>query len=828
MYIQEGGAQRRLAAPLAGPALAGVFVTDPSLVAGAASGSEPGIAVNPTNPREIAISRGFGGWSGGNNTSVLHSTDGGITWTNEATIPPPPGVGGTNGCPCDQTFDYGRDGRLYGTFLLSGTDDQIVTGSTTDVTQAASWSWNGNPAQLTSGTRTDADQPWLLVNRDPTTSTQDNVYVGYDDFGAGPDARVAVSYGANPVNITADNRAGTASPLVTNPGFRLATDRSNGTVYALYETSTGSTQPKSVTYHLNRSTDGGANWTLNGNANGLVVDTVNSDQAPGFKFGGANALLGGVDHAAVDPSNGDVYVAYGADVSGGNQIRIRRLQPNGSGGLAVGAASNVSTSTDAALPSVAVLANGTIGVLYDTFDGNNTAGFPTYTAHLARSTDHGATFTDTVLQTFVSPALPDNTAPRQRVLGDFQQMKAVGNSFFGVFSGNRNGFGSTTSVIDPIFFSVPQNTQTTLTSSSNPSVFGQPVSFTATVAPVPDGGTVSFTVDGNPLGAAVAVNTTTGTATSTSIATLGIGSHTVNATYSGNANFTSSSATLTQVVSRAPVTTTLDSSANPSFFGAPVTFTDTVCAAGASTAPPVAPSGALVFRDGPTLLGSPSLAPGGGAHCSQASVTTGNLLPGTHQITAKYDGDTNYLPASLETLSQTVTCATTITGEVRGAIQARGPSTCIIDAKVSGSVTAREGALFIGNSNVRGAVSATGTTLVGVCGSNLGGSLSVTRSTGFVVIGDPGDDGCASNTIRGAVTLHGNQAGAELVGNQIGGALNVRDTSGTGPFPEDVAAEIEGNQVGGSLVCRGNVPPPINDGNPNTVRGSRVGQCRLL
>jgi hypothetical protein len=54
------------------------------------------------------------------------------------------------------------------------------------------------------------------------------------------------------------------------------------------------------------------------------VDSVNSDQVSGFKFGTVNALFGGVDHAAVDPANDDVYVAYGQDVSGGNRILIRR------------------------------------------------------------------------------------------------------------------------------------------------------------------------------------------------------------------------------------------------------------------------------------------------------------------------------------------------------------------------------------------------------------------------------------------------------------------------------------------------------------------------
>jgi hypothetical protein len=443
------------------PAGISVFTIDPSIAASTSGGSEPSLAVNPANPNEIAITRFGSPWP--SNAAVLHSTDGGLTWANRLTIPVPPAVAGTTGCPCDQTIDFGRDGRLYGTFLTAAGagNTRIVTGSTTDITSAAAWAWNGNPAQVTTAPRTNVDQPWLLVNRDPTTAAQDNVYVAYDDFGAGPDPRVSVSYGANPVNITQDQKAGTASPLVTNPGLRMAADPRNGAMYVLYEQSSGGAQPKSVTYRLNRSTNGGATWSLNGNADGLVVDTVNSDQAPGFKFGGVNALLGGIDHAAVDPSNGDVYVVYGQDVAGGNRIRIRRLQDDGVGGLTVGAASDVSASTDAALPSVAVATDGTVGVLYDSFDGMS-GGFPQFTAHLATSSNKGATFSDTTLETFLSPQTnqgtgcpsPNNCPARQRVLGDYQQIKAVGSTFFGVFSGNSAGFGSATSRIDSVFFKV--------------------------------------------------------------------------------------------------------------------------------------------------------------------------------------------------------------------------------------------------------------------------------------------------------------------------------------------------------------------------------------
>jgi hypothetical protein len=630
----------------------GVFTIDPSLSSSSSGGTEPSIAVNPANPNQIAITRfSAATWNG--DEDVLYSTDAGITWTDETTIPAPPGVAGTAGGPYDQTIDFGRNGTLYGTFLTCTPDGKggcsatsVVTGSTTDPTQASSWSWNGNPAQLTSGSRTSVDQPWLLVNRDPTTSSQDNAYVAYDDFGGSPDARVAVSYGATPVNITVDNKAGTESPLSTNPGLRLAADPGNGTMYALYEQSSGSSQPKSVTYKLNRSTDGGATWTLNGSGDGLTVASVNSDQAPGFKFGGVNALLGGVDHAAVDPSNGDVYVVYGQDVSGGNQIKTRRLQDNGSGGLSVGSAHNVSTSTDAALPSVAVLTDGTIGVLYISHDGTS-SGLPTFSAHLARSTDHGSSFSDVVLQSFSSPVADDGTA-RQRIFGDYDQLKAVGNTFYGVYSGNRNGFGSTTSAIDPIFFSVPQGTQTTVTSSANPSVFTQPVSFTATLTPVPDGGTVTFEVDGSTLGSPVAVSTVDGTATSISTASLTVGSHAVTATYSGNANFASSTGTLTQVVNKSPTTTTYTGPTTSDYHDA---FTASATLTGFGGA-------ALAGKQLTFSLGAGTGTETCSALTNGSGIAQCTLIPneaaGSYTLTASFAGDGDYL-ASSDPVAFTVT-----------------------------------------------------------------------------------------------------------------------------------------------------------------------------
>ena len=107
---------------------------------------------------------------------------------------------------------------------------------------------------------------------------------------------------------------------------------------------------------LNRSTDGGATWILNGMAGGIIVANADSTQ-PTPKFGTVNALLGGVDHAAVDPNNGDVYYVYGnRDAGTGNdRLAIRRIQDNGGGGVTVGPENFVTGQVEAAIPSVAVL-----------------------------------------------------------------------------------------------------------------------------------------------------------------------------------------------------------------------------------------------------------------------------------------------------------------------------------------------------------------------------------------------------------------------------------------------------------------------------------------
>jgi uncharacterized repeat protein (TIGR01451 family) len=464
--------------------------TDPNLTnTDTFNDGETSIAVNPESPGEIVMTAFSGSW--GANAPLWHSTDGGNLWTKQFTVPAPPGIA-AGGCPCDQAVDYGRNDQMSGTFLISGNGGfDVFSGTSTDPASSAAWNWLviAGVTQMTNNlvptSFGNSDQPWLLVNRDPTTSTQDNVHAAYDDFSGGPDMRVAVSYGVNPPNFTVDNQSGTSTGGV-NPGHRLAVDPRNGFVYSLFQRCVGNCggDPKNIDFMLNRSTDGGATWTLNGMAGGIIVGNGDSTQ-PTPKFGTVNALLGGVDHAAVDPNNGDVYYVYGSRDSGtGNdRLAIRRIQDDGVGGVTVGPENFVTGQVEAAIPSVAVLSSGTVGVFFYTFDGLS-GGIPSFSAHLAQSSDQGVTFTDQVLLSFLSSAT-DNGNNRQRVLGDYVQMKAVSNCFFGSFTGNGVPFGRPFANHDPIFFNVcvapTADLSITKTDSPDPVTTGDDLTYTVTV-----------------------------------------------------------------------------------------------------------------------------------------------------------------------------------------------------------------------------------------------------------------------------------------------------------------------------------------------------------
>ncbi len=185
-------------------------------------------------------------------------------------------------------------------------------------------------------------------------------------------------------------------------------------------------------------------------------------------------------------------------------------------------------------------------------------------------------------------------------------------------------------------------------SSLNPSVYGQSVTLSATItppqgAPIPTG-TVTFTNGATQLG----MVTLAGGSASLTTSGLGGGTQSISVAYSGDANYSPATATLSQIVNTAGSTASLVSSVNPSAFGQLVTLTAVVTPGSA----PGTPTGTMTFMDGGTILGAVPLSAG------SASFATAALGSGTHSLTAAYSGDGNFQP-STGVLSQVVSAATT-------------------------------------------------------------------------------------------------------------------------------------------------------------------------
>jgi Bacterial Ig-like domain (group 3)/Beta-propeller repeat len=186
-------------------------------------------------------------------------------------------------------------------------------------------------------------------------------------------------------------------------------------------------------------------------------------------------------------------------------------------------------------------------------------------------------------------------------------------------------------------------TTTTISSSPNPSIYGQAVTFTATVtsyvgAPS-DGGTVTFTKGTKVLG----TGTLSGGSASFTTSTLPVGTNYVKAVYGGDSNLLgSTSKAVGQVVNKATTTTTLASSQNPSNFGQSVTFKASVTPQFSGTV-----KGSVTFYDGTTALKTVALSGG------VAKFTTSTLTSGAHSITATYNGSANFIGSSAS-LTQTV------------------------------------------------------------------------------------------------------------------------------------------------------------------------------
>lgn len=287
-------------------------------------------------------------------------------------------------------------------------------------------------------------------------------------------------------------------------------------------------------------------------------------------------------------------------------------------------------------------------------------------------------------------------------------LSVASHSITAQYGGDGVYVGSTSSAIDQVVNA--GDTTTTVVSSSNPSVIGGSVSFTATVAATAPAvgtpsGTVQFFDGANALGAPVTLNGSAQASLTTSA--LSLGGHSITAQYAASTNFkASTSSAVTQQVNQDGSTVALASSVNPSTFGDSVIFTATVTQASTGGVP----TGAVTFLDGASTLGTGNLNAAG-----QATFTTSALTGGSHSITASYAGDTNHTGGASGALAQvvkkvasgTALVSTTNPSVFGQSVTFTATITTVNGVPATGTVTFFDGASTLGTGPLNGAGVAT-------------------------------------------------------------------------------------------------------------------------
>jgi hypothetical protein len=333
-------------------------------------------------------------------------------------------------------------------------------------------------------------------------------------------------------------------------------------------------------------------------------------------------------------------------------------QPNSGGDLAVvGSMTSANYSTYQALPLPAGPNQQFCGTVF------LAAGTPVaaYVPTAAERTGNFSAFTGLLLDTDASGSpFPGGVIPNSRIPGTFAWRIAA----------------------------LLQSSTTTLAATPLAAATGQSVTLTATVTPATATGTVTFLDGATTLGTAVL---TAGIATYTTT-TLASGSHTLTASYGGDAKTgASTSNSVTESIALPATTTTLAVTPATSTPGQTVTLTATVT--------PASATGNVAFQDGATLLGT------GPLNAGAATLTTSKLTPGSHTLTASYGGDSKNAASTSNSVTESVgLSAATVTLSVTPTTSASGQpvtlTATVSPASATGGVTFQDGSTLLGTASL--------------------------------------------------------------------------------------------------------------------------------
>jgi hypothetical protein len=332
-----------------------------------------------------------------------------------------------------------------------------------------------------------------------------------------------------------------------------------------------------------------------------------------------------------------------------------------------------------------------------------------------------------------------------------------------------------------------------LSTSYNPSNFGQSLTFTASVTSKAAGtptGIVTFSDGSTPLGS-FALSGETATLTT---AALVVGPHSISAVYSGDSNFSSSSASLKQTVNQAITTLTLTSSINPSGLDQPVTFTAMISPQFGGEA-----TGAVTFKDGATTLGSVAVS------ANAASLIANSLAIATHPITAFYGGDGNFIGSTSNTLSLIVTKATTtaaLLSSLNPSVSGKSVTFTAIVSSLAGTPTGK--VEFLSGPKVLATVMLTSGSAKYSTSKLPAGFNSITA----VYAGDSNNDGSTSApvnqfVIASTTTTLTSAPGSSIYGQTALFTATIMSSIGTPPDGETVTFELGATVLGTGTLSGG-------------------------
>ena len=399
--------------------------------------SEPNLAVNPNNPKQIVGTAFTPNPGGGSLAPIFVSSDGGQTWALNAIVP------GAGSFPTfDITMKFGGTSNvLYGGIIRADNTTMAILRTSNYLSNLPMTTLLSRPP---SGQRID-DQPWVQATTATSVSgTPDRVYVGSNDQVAGTktahiDQSLNAATAAPPAGFTAAGiNIASRNPAAGQDGPSVRpTIHSSGRIYAAYFNWTAFSAAQNITTDVVVCRDD--NWGQGATPYTALVDTGDLKAgvrvATGVIIPWRNSSFLGQERVgshlsiAVDPTNKDVVYLAWCDFPGGNPPYTIHLRKSTNGG--VNWSADLRAIANGISPALAVNSAGHVGFLYQTLTTNGTR----WETHIEISNNGFASAPVPIVLANTPSATP--VAAFHPYLGDYIYLMTVGTTFYGIFSANN-------------------------------------------------------------------------------------------------------------------------------------------------------------------------------------------------------------------------------------------------------------------------------------------------------------------------------------------------------------------------------------------------------